>query len=118
MTFISNDKWMQLKISLANNGIDEKKIQESFILGSGSGGQKVNKTHSTVQIKYQSHNITYGKSRHRDKNRYFARKILLEKVLEGKGIETKKTQIKARKIKQKKRRKKKSSIKYKDTIDK
>ena len=117
MTFISNDKWTQLKIRLANNGIDEKNIQESFVLGSGPGGQKVNKTHSTVQIKYQSHIITYGKSRYRDKNRYFARKILLEQVLEGQGIETKKTQMKNRKIKQKKRRKKKSSIKYKDKID-
>ena len=41
-----------LRERMAILGIIENDIDESFILGSGSGGQKLNKTNAVVQLKY------------------------------------------------------------------
>ncbi|MEK9726660.1 MAG: peptide chain release factor-like protein [Candidatus Margulisiibacteriota bacterium] len=112
MSHITNQKWSQLRENMAMLGIIEDEISESFILGSGSGGQKLNKTHSTVVLKYKSHQIRCKKSRSRDGNRYFARKMLCEIISNELGFPTR-DQIKIQKaIKQKKRRKRKSEIKY------
>ena len=118
MTFISNEKWRKIHLLLKQHHIDENDISESYVLGQGAGGQKINKTNATVQLNYDGHQIIYGKSRHRDSNRYFARKLLLEKVLASKGVQTKKIVNSQKKAKQKKRRKKKAKIKYlKNKID-
>ena len=57
MSHISNEKWSELKKRMQMLGINEGDIQESFILGSGSGGQKLNKTHCVVQLIYKTHQI-------------------------------------------------------------
>ena len=54
MSNISNEKWGVLNKQLENLGVNRKKIVEKFILGSGSGGQKINKTSATVQLTYDS----------------------------------------------------------------
>ena len=112
MSNISNEKWGVLNKQLENLGVNCKKIVEKFILGSGSGGQKINKTSATVQLTYDSFSITYGKSRYRDSNRYFARKELVEQIERDRGIKTKKLAKIEKIIKQKKRRKKKSAEKH------
>ena len=112
MSHITNQKWGALREQMAMLGINEGDIKESFILGSGSGGQKLNKTNSTVLLTYKDHQIRCKKSRTRDGNRYFARKSLCEIISQELGFPTK-DKIKIDKaIKQKKRRKRKSTKKY------
>ena len=53
MSFISNDKWKKLKKKMVDLNIVESDIDEKFVLGTGSGGQKINKTHATVQLRYK-----------------------------------------------------------------
>tara|TARA_A100001015_G_scaffold183695_1_gene204383 strand:- start:24 stop:368 length:345 start_codon:yes stop_codon:yes gene_type:complete len=112
MSHISNEKWAELKERMQLLGIYEQDLSESFILGGGSGGQKVNKTHSVVQLKYNDYVIRSKKSRNRDANRFFARRELCNHVAKDLGIPTK-DDIKIKKaIKQKRRRKTRSNEKY------
>jgi protein subunit release factor B len=62
----------------------EEDLEESFILGSGPGGQKVNKTSSTVRLYHEPSQLTikYGAGRSREMNRWLARRELAEKILE------------------------------------
>lgn len=111
---INKDKKEKLAKDLGAAGIFEEDIEEKFILGSGSGGQKINKTASTVHLKHLPTGITVrcGKDRMREANRFFARRRLLEKILaEREGAKSKKMQEIARLRKQKKRRSKKAKEK-------
>ena len=114
---VSNEKWKKIKEKMRGLGINEAEIFEKYCLGSGSGGQKINKTNSTVQLRYQDISIDYGKKRSREDNRYFARKELLERMERKLGIKTKEIVAIEKKIKQKKRRKKKSVEKNKMNIN-
>jgi peptide chain release factor len=62
--------------------IFESDIVEKFILGSGKGGQKVNKTSSCVYIKHLPTGIEVKcqRERSRELNRFFARRELCEKI--------------------------------------
>lgn len=64
--------------------IPEKDIIESFLKGSGPGGQKINKTSSAVQLKHIPTGIVVKNqaTRSRDQNRKNARRILGEKLEE------------------------------------
>jgi len=61
-------------------GIRDEDLEERFILGSGSGGQKINKTSSCVYLKHPAsgHEVTCQESRSREKNREIARIRLCE----------------------------------------
>lgn len=109
MTHVSSEKWAVLRERMAMLGILDKDIQESFILGGGSGGQKINNTHSTVQLTYRHHQIRCKKSRSRDGNRYEARKRLCEAVSQELQIPTRDQEKILKKIKQKKRRRRRST---------
>lgn len=112
MTHISNEKWKELRERMMILGISEDDIEESFVLGHGSGGQKINKTHSVVQLKYKEIMIRSKKSRSRDSNRFFARRELCNQVSAHLGIPTQDDMKIKKAIKQKKRRKSKSIKKY------
>ncbi|KAK4646518.1 hypothetical protein QC761_211210 [Podospora bellae-mahoneyi] len=60
----------------------ESEIEESFLKGSGPGGQKINKTNSAVQIKHLPTNIVIKcqATRSRSQNRKIARDILAERL--------------------------------------
>ncbi|MBI2027768.1 MAG: peptide chain release factor-like protein [Deltaproteobacteria bacterium] len=62
-------------------GIREEDLEESFIRGSGRGGQKINKTSSCVRLKHVPSGIEVRcqQSRSREENRFFARRLLCEK---------------------------------------
>lgn len=62
----------------------EEDLDEQFILGSGPGGQKVNKTSSTVRLYHEPSGLTVkcGVTRSREQNRWLARRELAEKILE------------------------------------
>lgn len=111
---ITKEKKDKLSKDLKAAGIFEDDIEEKFILGKGSGGQKINKTASTVYLKHipTGTSVRCGKDRMREANRFFARRRLLEKILEQKEeIKSKKMQEIAKIRKQKKKRSKKAKDK-------
>lgn len=65
---------------MAALGIEEEDLHESFILGSGSGGQKINKTNSCVFLKHipSGLQVKCQESRSRETNRYLAREALCD----------------------------------------
>ncbi|KAK1770601.1 RF-1 domain-containing protein [Phialemonium atrogriseum] len=60
----------------------EEEIQESFLRGSGPGGQKINKTSSAVQLKHVPTGIVVKSqaTRSRDQNRKIARELLAARL--------------------------------------
>ncbi|KAI0884473.1 RF-1 domain-containing protein [Annulohypoxylon maeteangense] len=60
----------------------EEEIEESFLKGSGPGGQKINKTNSAVQLKHLPSGIVVKcqATRSRSQNRTIARRLLAEKL--------------------------------------
>jgi protein subunit release factor B len=67
---------------MAALGIREADLTEKFILGSGPGGQKVNKTSSCVYLAHRPTGIEVKcqRSRSRAANRFFARRELCERL--------------------------------------
>ncbi|MCP5464122.1 MAG: peptide chain release factor-like protein [Deltaproteobacteria bacterium] len=107
---ISQAKWNALKKRMQDLGLSEDDLTEEFIKGTGSGGQKINKTNSCVQISHAASGIVVKsqKSRSRAANRFFARRLLIEKleeqVLGKESAKAKKIfKLKAQKRKRKKR---------------
>ena len=104
---ISPKKWQQLKLWMEQLNIIEADIQEKFITGSGSGGQKINKTASCVYLRHlpTGFEIKCQQDRSRAANRYFARRRLCEKIAETLLEEkSKKQQLQEKIRRQKKRR--------------
>ncbi len=71
-----------LKKKMQQLRIYEKDIKEKFILSSGKGGQKVNKTSSRVYLKHLPTGIEIKCQRERSQslNRFLARRILANKI--------------------------------------
>lgn len=104
---VSPEKVKALHVEMERLEIFEKDIKESFISGSGSGGQKINKTQNCVYLKHLPSGIEVKcqKDRSREANRFFARRELLEKLKEKVlGIPSKKSLLEDKIRKQKKRR--------------
>lgn len=114
---INKDKWDKLDAWMQDLGIAESDLIEKFIVGSGSGGQKLHKTASTVYLKHLPSGIEIKcqDSRSRENNRYFAKIRLCEKLHSQIKDEKTKTQQKIEKLKrQKKRRSRRAQQKIMD----
>jgi protein subunit release factor B len=100
------DKWEELLARMQNLGLSEGDLIEKFILGSGSGGQKINKTSSCVYLKHLPTGIEIKcqKTRSRDLNRLYARRELCERLEERLFQEKSKRQQEVEKIRRQKRR--------------
>lgn len=96
----------KIKARMALASVFEEDLQESFILGSGPGGQKTNKTSSTVRLHHTPSGVMvkYGLSRSREANRWLARRELAEKILERAKSELSARRQAAEKIRRQKRR--------------
>jgi len=95
-------------------GIKESDLVEKFILGSGSGGQKINKTSSCVYLKHIPTGIEVKcqRERSREMNRFYARRELCERLEEKlEGIKSEKQQLIEKIRRQKRRRSRKSKEK-------
>ncbi len=94
-------------------------ITEQFVRGSGKGGQKINKTSSTVLLRYLPTGIEVRCQKHREqsKNRLSAYKLLILKIEEqvrGRESERAKKIFKLKKQKQKRsKRAKEKMLRYK-----
>lgn len=77
---VSPEKQAALESRMAALGISEGDLVEKFILGTGSGGQKINKTSSCVYLKHLPSGIETKCQAHRSRemNRYQARRDLCE----------------------------------------
>ncbi|MFW6152183.1 MAG: peptide chain release factor family protein [Verrucomicrobiota bacterium] len=113
--YISGAKQARLAKRMAELGIGEDQLDEKFILGSGKGGQKINKTASCVQLRHKGHGIEVRcqKSRSRAMNRYFARKELCDKIedkIEGRKSAKRRKEEKIRRQKRRRSRKQKAKM--------
>ncbi|MEM8628569.1 MAG: peptide chain release factor-like protein [Chlamydiota bacterium] len=79
---ISEEKWKALRARMEDLGIEESDLEEKFVIGSGKGGQKMQKTASCVHLLHVPSAIAVKcqKERLRESNRFFARRILCEKL--------------------------------------
>lgn len=103
---ITAEKWDKLHAWMEKLQVFEHDIEEHFIRGSGSGGQKINKTSSCVQLTCHPHGIEIRcqKTRSQADNRYWARRELCEQI-EEKVLGEKSAKRKAiEKIRRQKRR--------------
>jgi len=76
----SSEQWELIEKRLAKLGVKASDLTENFILGSGSGGQKVNKTASCVQLICRSIEVKCQSSRSRETNRMLAREELCRRL--------------------------------------
>ncbi|MFI5334446.1 MAG: peptide chain release factor family protein, partial [Chlamydiales bacterium] len=100
-----------LQARMERLGLKEADLVERFILGSGKGGQKINKTSSCVYLKHLPTGIEIKcqQERSRELNRYYARKLLCER-LEEKVLKIKsERQQEIEKIRRQKRRRSRRS---------
>ncbi|MCX5692452.1 MAG: peptide chain release factor-like protein [Candidatus Omnitrophica bacterium] len=116
---VSRDKEEALKIKMDSLGIKEADLEEKFIHSSKKGGQKVNKTSSCVYLKHKPTGIEVKCQEERSQvlNRFFARRILVNKIeslVLGRKAQAQKEIEKIRRQKRKRsRRAKEKMLRYK-----
>ena len=81
---ISPDKFEALERRMASLGVFEDDLIEKFIRGTGSGGQKINKTSSCVFLQHPPTGIEIKvqRDRSREVNRFLAREDLCKRLEE------------------------------------
>jgi protein subunit release factor B len=113
----SPEKWNALEARMAKLGILPDDLIEKFIRGSGSGGQKINKTASCVYLKHTPSGIEVKcqAQRSRELNRFIARKELCETYQEQiLGIQSARQQAREKIRRQKRRRSRRSKSRMLD----
>ena len=111
------EKWDALYAKMEKLGLLTDDITEKFIRGSGSGGQKINKTASCVYLKHEPSGIEVKcqAQRSREMNRFIARKELCDQYQEVVlGIQTKRQQAREKIRRQKRRRSRRSKSRMLD----
>ncbi|MBS0634197.1 MAG: peptide chain release factor-like protein [Verrucomicrobia bacterium] len=101
-------------VEMAKLGITEADLVEKFILGSGRGGQNLQKTSSCVYLKHipSGLEVKCQQTRSRELNRIYARRELCEKIASQiLKIKTEKIQEIEKKRRQKRKRSKRAQEK-------
>lgn len=103
---ISPETIERIKALMEEASVFEEDLEESFILGSGPGGQKTNKTSNVVRLSHEPSGIAVkcGENRSREINRWLARRMLAETILEREHKRKSEARQKAEKIRRQKRR--------------
>jgi protein subunit release factor B len=107
---VSEEKNLWLKRKMAELGVREEDLEETFVRSSGHGGQHVNKTSTRVQLRHIPTGISVSCMRERSQslNRFLARRELLERIEAGMGIKTPEMKRIERLQKQKDRRRRRA----------
>lgn len=81
---ISPETIAKISALMEEADVYEEDLKESFILGSGPGGQKTNKTSNVVRLSHEPSGLMVrcGETRSRETNRWLARRMLAELILE------------------------------------
>ena len=103
---VTAQKKGQLQNRMDGLGIKEEDLHEKFVKGSGSGGQKVNKTSSCVYLIHKPTGIEVKCQRERSQamNRFLARRELCDRLEEKVKGERSARRQKMEKIRRQKRR--------------
>ena len=80
--FVSQPKLEQLDARMRGLNIREADLVEKFVLGSGKGGQKINKTSNRVQLRYPPLDLSVAcrRERKRSLNRFLALRELVDRI--------------------------------------
>ncbi len=117
LTFaVSPEKNEELRRRMEALGVREEDLEESFVRSSGKGGQHVNKTSTCVQLLHRPTGIEVKcmEGRSQSLNRFFARRLLLDRIAEARGMKTAKVDAAERIRRQKARRCRKAARKYEE----
>ena len=103
---VTEQKKDQLQRRMEELRICEEDLEEKFIRGTGSGGQKMNKTSSCVHLLHRPSGIEVKCQRERSQamNRFFARRELCERLAEKIKGEKSARQQRIEKVRRQKRR--------------
>lgn len=79
---VSPQKNDELTARMAKLGVREADLDETFVRGSGPGGQHVNKTATCVMLVHRPSgtSVRCQASRSQGLNRFYARRLLLDKI--------------------------------------
>src|SRR5947207_12019493 len=79
---VSIEKEAQLAQRMAQLGVNEAEIEESFVRSGGHGGQNVNKTSTCVMLVHRPSglHVKCQSTRQQGLNRFLARHLLLDKL--------------------------------------
>lgn len=96
----------QIRERMRLAGVREEDLEERFVLGSGAGGQKINKTSSAVMLRHAASGevVKVQSSRSRELNRWLARRTLAERLLARVAGAVSAQQQEAERIRRQKRR--------------
>lgn len=111
---VSEEKEAALFARMAELGIAQDDLEESFVRSGGNGGQNVNKVATCVQLRHVPTGVTVKCQRERGQamNRFLARRILCDKIETlRKGRESAERQRAERVRRQKRRRSKRAKEK-------
>ncbi len=113
--YVSVVKQKQIVERMEKLGVQEKDLVEKFILGSGGGGQKLNKTSSCVYLRHTPTGIEVKcqKTRGRAMNRFHARRELcdhIEELVEGQKSARQQREEKIRRQKRRRSRRQKEKM--------
>jgi protein subunit release factor B len=113
---VSPAKNEELRRRMEALGVREEDLEERFVRSSGKGGQHVNKTSTCVQLLHRPSGIEvkYMGERSQSLNRFFARRLLLERIEESRGLRTAKATAADKIRRQKARRGRKAVKKYEE----
>ncbi len=103
---VRKEKLDELHEKMAKLQVKEEDLLEKFILGSGSGGQKINKTSSCVYLKHLPSGIEVKcqKDRSRELNRFLARRELCKRIEEKEAPHLSESALAREKIRKQKNR--------------
>jgi protein subunit release factor A len=79
---IGRDSIRQILMRMGSLGVAREDLEETFVRGRGNGGQKINKTSSTVRLRHlpTGLEVICQEQRSLSQNRYQARVLLCDKL--------------------------------------